>query len=142
MPIDTTHIERLANILEKSGVTSIEIEEEGQSLRLVMDVGEPMASSPALVSVSSCGDAPVFAKADFAGHFLAGHPWRAKPFVEPGQRIDAGAIVGLVKIGLLYAPVLSPAAGIVDKITAETGAMVGYGTPIASIRPAAESRSR
>jgi biotin carboxyl carrier protein len=73
-------------------------------------------------------------KADVAGYFLAAHPWRDKPFVAPGQSIEAGAIVGLVKIGLLYAPVVAPAAGTVDTVIAETGATVGYGTPIARIR--------
>ena len=46
MPIDTTDIERLTQILERSGVAAIEIEEEALSLRLVMEVGEPTAPSP------------------------------------------------------------------------------------------------
>jgi len=141
MPIDMAYIERLAKLLETSGVTSIEIENKEQSLKLVMETSEPSVTPPARVNAISCSDTShVIAKADVAGHFRATHPWRTKPFAEPGQRIEAGAIVGLVKVGLLYAPVLSPAAGILDAITAETGAMVGYGTPIASIRPVAESR--
>jgi acetyl-CoA carboxylase biotin carboxyl carrier protein len=135
MPIDTTDIERLAQILERCGVASIEIEEKGQSLKLVMQAEEPTAPSPAYARPSD--DAPVVAKADVAGIFVAAHPWQAKPFVEPGQAIEAGAIVGLVKIGRLYVPVRSPARGIVDAIVAEAGATVGYGTPIVSVRTAA-----
>jgi acetyl-CoA carboxylase biotin carboxyl carrier protein len=138
MPIAMTDIERLAHILERSGVDAIEVEKPGQSLKLVMDT----AASPALAaSVSPAGNTSVIAKADVAGHFLAAHPWRAKPFVEPGQRMEAGAIVGLIKIGLLYAPVVAPTAGIVDAVIAETGATVGYGSPIARILPVAESSS-
>ena len=133
MTIDLPTIERLAGILERSGVSAIEIEEAGQSLRLVID----RAASPAHASTAAVDDASVLAKADVAGHFLAAHPWRAKPFVEPGQRIQAGAIVGLVKVGLIYVPIVAPAAGIVDAVIAETGAPVGYGTPIARIRPVA-----
>jgi biotin carboxyl carrier protein len=137
MPIDTTDIERLAQILERSGVASIEIEEEAVSLRLVMAAGEPTAPSPAYaVQISPPNEGPSVAKADVAGIFIAAHPWRRKPFVEPGQAIEAGAIVGLVKIGLLYVPVLSPGAGIVDAIVAEAGATVGYGTPIVTVRAA------
>jgi biotin carboxyl carrier protein len=137
MPIDTTDIERLAQILERSGVASIEIEEEAVSLRLVMEAGEPTAPSPAYAGqISPPNEGPVVAKADVAGIFIAAHPWRRKPFVEPGQAIEAGAIVGLVKIGLLYVPVLSPGAGIVDAIVAEAGATVGYGTPIVTVRAA------
>ena len=139
MPIELTDIERLAQILHRSGVDAIEIEEPGRSLKLVMDTGARMAASPARVATAGpAADHSVFAKADVAGHFLAAHPWRDKPFVAPGQRIEAGAIVGLVKIGLLYAPVVAPAAGTVDAVIAETGAMVGYGTPIARIRPLGE----
>ena len=138
MPIDTTDIERLAQILERSGIASIEIEEEALSLRLVMEAGEPAAPASASTAPATPANAgPIVAKADVAGIFIAAHPSRDKPFVEPGQAIEAGAIVGLVKIGLLYVPVLSPAAGIVDAIVAETGTTVGYGTPIVTIRSAA-----
>ena len=136
MPIDTTDIERLAQILERSGVTSIEIEEDGQSLKLVMEAGKSTAS----VHVATSGrphEAAIVAKADIPGIFIATHPWRTKPFVEPGQSVEAGAIVGLVKVGRLYVPVLSPVAGIVNAIVAEAGATVGYGTPIVSFRSAA-----
>jgi acetyl-CoA carboxylase biotin carboxyl carrier protein len=138
MLIDTTDIERLAQILERSGVASIEIEEKAQSLRLVMEAGEPTAPSPAyVVQIRSSNQGPIAAKADVAGIFIPSHPCRGKPFVEPGQAIEAGAIVGLVKIGLIYVPILSPTAGIVDAIVAESGATVGYGTPIVTVRTAA-----
>jgi acetyl-CoA carboxylase biotin carboxyl carrier protein len=136
MPIDTTDIERLAQILERSGVASIEIEENGQSLKLVMETGKSTASVLAAPTGPS-HETAIVAKADVAGIFVATHPWRAKPFVEPGQAIEAGDVGGLVKIGRLYVPVLSPAAGIVDSIVAEAGAIVGYGTPIVSFRSAA-----
>jgi acetyl-CoA carboxylase biotin carboxyl carrier protein len=138
MPIDTTDIEHLAQILERSGVASIEIEEDGQSLKLVMEMGERTRPASAVAApTGQSHEVAIVAKAEVAGIFIATHPWREKPFVEPGQAIEAGAIVGLVKIGLLYAPVLSPAAGLIDEIVAKPGATVGYGTPIVSVRAAA-----
>ena len=131
MPIEITDIERLAQILAKSGVDTIEIEEPGLTLKLVVDTGARIAVS---ATPAPATDHSVIAKADVAGHFLAAHPWQDKPFVAPGQRIEAGAIVGLIKIGLLYAPIVAPAAGTVDAVIAETGATVGYGTPIVRIR--------
>jgi len=135
MPIDTTDIERLAQILERSGVASIEVEENGQSLKLVMETGKSTATM--LAAPAGLSHRAIVAKADIAGTFVATHPWRTKPFVEPGQTVEAGAIVGLIQIGRLYVPVLSPAAGIVDAIVAEAGATVGWGTPIVSFRAAA-----
>lgn len=140
MPIEITDIERLAQILERSGIDAIEIEESGQSLKLVMDTAARMAASPTLAATTNpAEDNSVIAKADVAGYFLAAHPWRDKPFVAPGQPVEAGAIVGLVKVGLLYAPIVAPATGTVDAVIAETGTLVGYGTPIARIRPLAGS---
>lgn len=133
MQLDATHIERLTKLLETSGVASIEIETETQSLKLVVESG---GSSQVAAAISSPNkDNHVVAMADVAGHFLAAHPWRAAPFVEPGQRVEAGAIVGLIKVGLIYAPVLSPVSGILDAVLAETGTLIGYGTPVARIRP-------
>jgi acetyl-CoA carboxylase biotin carboxyl carrier protein len=138
MPIDMTDIERLAQILERSGVASIEIEENGHSLKLVMETAKPTAPSSMLVAPTGRShEAAIVAKADVAGIIVAALPWSEKPFVEPGLAIEAGEIVGLVKIGKLYVPVLSPAAGTVDSIVAEAGATVGYGTPIVSVRAVA-----
>ena len=138
MPIDTADIERLARILERSGVASIEIEEDGQSLKLVMETGEWTAPASGLAAPTGHShEVAIAAKAEVAGIFIAAHPWRERPFVEPGQTIEAGAIVGLVKIGLLYIPVRSPVAGLIDEIVAKAGATVGYGTPIATVRTAA-----
>ncbi len=66
MPIDTTDIDRLAQILERSGVASIEIEENGQSLKLVMETGKSTASLLAAPTETSYETATV-AKADVAG---------------------------------------------------------------------------
>jgi acetyl-CoA carboxylase biotin carboxyl carrier protein len=107
-------------------------------LKLVMETRKPTApSSTPVAPTGPSHQAAIVAKADVAGIFVAAHPWRAKPFVESGQAIKAGAIIGLVKIGLLYVPILSPAAGTVDSIVAEAGATVGYGTPIVSVRAVA-----
>ncbi|MBR0688181.1 hypothetical protein JQ594_19795 [Bradyrhizobium manausense] len=141
MPIEITDIARLARVLAKSGVDTIEIEEPGLTLKLVVDTGARIAASAKPAGTATpAADNSVVAKADVAGHFLAAHPWQDKPFVAPGQRVEAGAIVGLVRIGLLYAPVVAPAAGTIDAVIAETGAMVGYGTPIVRIRPHAANR--
>ena len=53
MPIAMTDIERLAQILERSGVDAIEIEEPGQSLKLVMDAAARIAASPTLAAAGS-----------------------------------------------------------------------------------------
>jgi acetyl-CoA carboxylase biotin carboxyl carrier protein len=41
----------------------------------------------------------------------------------------------LLKIGLLYAPITAPTAGIVTRITAADGALLGFGSPVFELEP-------
>lgn len=134
MAMSFKDIEHLALLLDRSGVSAIEIEESDGRLRLVMEtVAAPLPAARHQVARQPEPEGLV-ARAAIAGLFLAAHPWRAKPFVEPGQVVKAGEVVGLIKVGPVYAPVVSPAAGTVSGIIAEIGALVGYGTPLVALR--------
>ncbi|MGJ7533088.1 MULTISPECIES: acetyl-CoA carboxylase biotin carboxyl carrier protein [unclassified Variovorax] len=69
------------------------------------------------------------------GVFLQSHPMATTPLVRIGQRVEAGQIVGLLKIGPLLLPVTTPQAGIVDSIHATDGLAVGYGAPLFDLHP-------
>ncbi len=124
-------IEALLAAMERHGIERIELEDAEGSLALGLPPAAASAPVPAsMPPATSAGDPAPVAKATIAGRFLPAHPWRAKPFAEIGQRVAAGAIVGLVQVGPLYVPVAAPADGIVDAILAEPGALVGYGSPL------------
>ncbi|MEO8544690.1 MAG: hypothetical protein ABI434_13975 [Burkholderiaceae bacterium] len=67
------------------------------------------------------------------GIFLDRHPWRSTPLVQPGDRVQAGATLGLLQIGLVLASVVAPDTGTVSRPLIAPGTIVGYGTPLFDI---------
>lgn len=57
------------------------------------------------------------------------------PFVEPGQRVEAGQTVCLVEVMKLFTSVEAPVSGTVISIAFDDGAAVEYGAPLVWIRP-------
>lgn len=93
-------IEALLAAMERHGIERIELEDAEGSLALGLPPAAASAPVPAsMPPATSAGDPAPVAKATIAGRFLPAHPWRAKPFAEIGQRVAAGAIVGLVQVG-------------------------------------------
>ncbi len=69
------------------------------------------------------------------GVFLHAHPLSNTPLVRPGQRVEAGQPLGLLKIGPLLLPVTAPQAGLVDRIHVNDATTVGYGTLLIDLYP-------
>ncbi|WP_344591660.1 acetyl-CoA carboxylase biotin carboxyl carrier protein [Actinomadura vinacea] len=88
---------------------------------------------------AAAGDAPAGAdhqvKAANVGTFYRRSDPSAEPFVEVGDRVEAGGQVGIVEAMKLMIPVEAPVAGTVTAIHAEDGAPVEYDQPLLSIRP-------
>lgn len=79
---------------------------------------------------------PPVVRAPAVGIFLAAHPMRRAAFVQPGELVRAGGIVGLRRIGRVYLPVATAQAGAVVSTLAEPGTLVDFGTPLFEIRRA------
>jgi len=74
--------------------------------------------------------APSCLEARGTGIFLPAHAWRDAPLVQPGQRVRAGEVVALLRIGPLLQPVTATADGTVGRCLVTPGALVGFGTPL------------
>ncbi len=75
-------------------------------------------------------------RADAPGRFLRAHPSRPEPLARPGQRVEAGAMLGLLAMGSVLLPVTSPEEGIV-LLLAPDGS-TGYGETLAEVATIAE----
>ncbi|MBS7702804.1 acetyl-CoA carboxylase biotin carboxyl carrier protein [Chelatococcus asaccharovorans] len=134
MALSIRDIEHLAILLERSGLGGIEIEDAGQRLKITLHhvaFSGTSAHSPMNIATTSAG---TVVKAEVAGIYVARHPWRENPFVQLGQAVTEGELVGLVKVGRIYTPIPSPATGSVVEILVETGTAIGFGTPIITIK--------
>jgi acetyl-CoA carboxylase biotin carboxyl carrier protein len=75
--------------------------------------------------------APPFAVvAPGVGLFLHQHPLGREPLVRAGERVRAGQVLALLKIGALLVPVNAPRDGVLQRTLVADGATVGFGTPV------------
>lgn len=131
-------VRQIAAWLEASGLGTLELTAPEMRLRLALGaeagpaVGPPPPSPAALPSLD----------ARATGIFLPAHPWRDAPIVRPGQRVRAGEIVALLRIGPLLQPVTAATDGVVGRSLAAAGALVGFGAPLMEFIPDAPQESR
>lgn len=69
-------------------------------------------------------------RASGPGHFFSHHPDERKPWVQAGDVVQPGQLLGVLQIGHLLLPVRSDQAGQVRTVCAAEGEQVGYGQPL------------
>ncbi len=105
-------------------------------MRLRLTRGRHPAAAAAAAAPPPC------LEARGTGFFLPAHPGRDAPLVQPGQRVRAGEVVALLRLGPLLQPVTAASDGIVGRCLVAAGALVGFGTPLMDFIPdASQERS-
>jgi biotin carboxyl carrier protein len=141
--MELDELRQLTAWLLSSDLRCLELSRPGERVRLTVADGSRSAVSinddkpdaPAAISAGHPGSGAVVVRTESAGLFTLTHPMRNEPFVKIGDRVRENAVLGLLKIGLLYAPITAPTPGIVTKITATDGALLGFGSPVLELEP-------
>ncbi len=120
-------IVRLALAAERAGLESLELSQANGVLRLRFAAARPPAPAGPVVAVAA-PKRPKGVPAPGVGRFLHCHPSTGQPVTTPGQRVEAGQIVGLLEIGPGLRPVPAPRDGIIGMAVVADRALVGYGT--------------
>jgi acetyl-CoA carboxylase biotin carboxyl carrier protein len=143
---DRELIRELTELLNETGLTEIEIEQDGQRVRVARNAGRTVAASappppaiaPAPVAV------PAAAAVDPAKHpgvvispmvgtaYGAPEPG-AKPFIEVGSKVKAGETLLIVEAMKTMNQIPAPRAGTVIQILFEDGQPVEFGEPLVII---------
>jgi acetyl-CoA carboxylase biotin carboxyl carrier protein len=140
----------LANVLNDTGLTEIEIERGDLRIRVV----RTLIAAPALVaaapvppvaaasSPSAPSASPAAPAAPAAGHvvkspmvgtvYLQSQPGAA-PFVQVGDRVTEGQTLLLVEAMKTMNPIAAPRAGVIVDLMVSDGQPVEYGEPLAVI---------
>jgi acetyl-CoA carboxylase biotin carboxyl carrier protein len=138
-PYDEDTIRGLAKLLDETGLTEIEIERDGERIRIGRAARTVSVAAPA-VAVAPVAAAPA-ASADPAKHpgmvpspmvgtaYLAPSPG-AKPFVEIGQAVKAGETVLIIEAMKTMNQIPAPRGGTVTQILVEDGQPVEFGEPM------------
>ncbi|MBS1155282.1 MAG: acetyl-CoA carboxylase biotin carboxyl carrier protein subunit [Proteobacteria bacterium] len=143
--MELNELQQLIAKLEASGLRSLELSRPGERVKLTMsdnsevqvvnaDDTVELFAAPASLQAAPAGTTVL---TEAAGLFLATHPMRSKPLAEVGQSVKKNDVLGLLKIGPVYAPVTAPADGVVTQILASDGALLGFGAPVLEIAASA-----
>jgi acetyl-CoA carboxylase biotin carboxyl carrier protein len=141
MRVDKDLIRELAALLEETGLSEIEVSEEGRAVRVARRLNAVTSVLPAAAGEAQPapdeGPAPATAE-DLASHlgavlspmvgtvFLGPEPG-APPFVEVGDTVHAGATLVIVEAMKTMNPIPAPRDGKVTRILVANGAPVEFG---------------
>lgn len=142
-------IRELAELLNETGLTEIEIEKEGLRLRVARQITMSAAlSAPAAGAVAPAAalgaPAAVAAPADVASHPgvvkspMVGTAYRspepgAAPFVEVGTRVSQGQTVLIIEAMKTMNHIPAPRAGTIAQVLVDNGQPVEFGEPLVVI---------
>ncbi|OYV24509.1 MAG: acetyl-CoA carboxylase, biotin carboxyl carrier protein [Rhodospirillales bacterium 20-58-10] len=144
LSFDPDALRVLAEILNKSGLSEIELEEGDRKVRLARAVAPVtmMAAAPAAAAAPvAAAPAAAPAQADPAKHpglvkspmvgvaYLSAEPGAA-PYVTVGQQVAAGATLLLIEAMKTFNQIKAPRAGTVTQILVAAGAPVEYDEPL------------
>ena len=143
--VDHALIRELTKLLDETGLTEIEIEQDGQRVRVARNaVAAPALAAPRVAPVPAPAPEPVEAPLDPSKHpgvvnspmvgtaYAAPEPG-AKPFIEIGTHVKAGDTLLVVEAMKTMNQIPAPRAGTVIQILFEDGQPVEFGEPLVII---------
>jgi acetyl-CoA carboxylase biotin carboxyl carrier protein len=142
--VDRDLIRELTKLLEETGLTEIEIEQDGQRVRVARNgapaAAAPRTAAPAPQTVAQSVAAPLdpakhpgVVLSPMVGTAYAAPEPGAKPFIEVGSRVKAGDTLLVVEAMKTMNQIPAPRAGSVIQILFEDGQPVEFGQPLVII---------
>jgi len=139
--IDRDLIRELAKLLDETGLTEIEFERDGVSVRVVRNAAPAPRGRPAEAPSATAAEAPAAAALEAAEHPgvvaspMVGTAYRgpepgAPPFVEVGSTVKAGDTVMIIEAMKTLNQIPAPRSGRVTEILVEHAQPVEYGQPL------------
>ena len=147
MQVDVNLVRQLAELLDATHLTEIEVEEGDRKIRVARKAAPqaapihyapapaaPAASAPAAAPVEAGAMAPAASanavKSPMVGTaYLAAEPG-AKPFISVGQSVAAGDTLLIVEAMKVMNPITAATAGTVRQILIENGQPVEFDQPL------------
>jgi acetyl-CoA carboxylase biotin carboxyl carrier protein len=145
--VDHDLIRELTELLDETGLTEIEIEQDDHRIRVARNLGHaapgpahiaPAVSAPAPVAMSTSASADpakhpgVVASPMVGTAYMAAEPG-GKPFVEVGSKVKAGETLLIVEAMKTMNQIPAPRAGTVKQVLFEDGQPVEFGQPLVII---------
>ena len=142
MRIDVELVRQLAQMLDETQLTEIEVEDGGRRIRIARKAAAaaapvhyaPAPAAPATAAPVEAAAAPTpsanAVKSPMVGTaYLTAEPG-APPFVSVGKTVAAGDTLLIVEAMKVMNPILAPSAGTVRAILVESGQPVEFDQPL------------
>ncbi len=147
MRVDIDLVRALAQVLDETDLTEVEVEDGARKVRVVRKPAPVQAAAsyapayaPQLASAATttieagAAVAPVSAVPPVTSPmvgtvYLAANP-EAKPFIAVGQKVAAGDTLVIVEAMKVMNPIVAPAAGTVTQILVSNGQPVEFDQPL------------
>jgi acetyl-CoA carboxylase biotin carboxyl carrier protein len=147
MQVDTDLVRELAEMLNDTGLSEIEVEDGDRKIRVsrtmtavaarvaaapvaVAPAAAPAAAAPAPAAESAPAVAANALKSPMVGTaYLTPEP-DAAPFVSVGQQVKAGDTVMIIEAMKVMNPIVAPNSGTVTAIYVESGQPVEFDQPL------------
>ncbi|MET1028551.1 MAG: acetyl-CoA carboxylase biotin carboxyl carrier protein [Dongiaceae bacterium] len=140
--VDDALVRKLAKLLQETGLTEIEFENNGQRIRVnssstasapVAQVAAAPVAAPIAVAKSD-QPAPGTLSSPMVGTaYLSPEPGSA-PFVKVGDRVSKGQTVLIIEAMKVMNPIQAPSAGTVTEIHIQDGQPVEFAEPLLVIQ--------
>lgn len=135
-PVDEGLIRSLAGLLNETGLTEIEIEQQGLRIRIARQA-IITAAMPPVVTAAATGAAakdvdsnPGTVKSPMVGTTYRAPAPEAPPFVEVGTVVKQGQTLLIIEAMKTMNHIPAPRAGTVKAILVESGQPVEFGEPL------------
>jgi acetyl-CoA carboxylase biotin carboxyl carrier protein len=143
--VDRELIQELSKLLDETGLTEIEIEQDGQRIRVArggVSVAAapapraPAAPQPIVESVSKPMDPakhPGVVASPMVGTAYGAPEPGARPYIEVGSKVKSGDTLLIIEAMKTMNQIPAPRAGTVTQILFEDGQPVEFGEPLVII---------
>jgi acetyl-CoA carboxylase biotin carboxyl carrier protein len=139
--IDHDVIRDLAKLLDETGLTEIEFERDGVSVRVARNLSAPTGRSrpaeiagtapiPVAVPAADPSQHPGVVLSPMVGTAYRGPAPGARPFVDIGSQVKAGDPLIIIEAMKTMNQIPAPRSGTVLQILIEDGQPVEYGAPL------------
>jgi len=144
MQVDAGLVRQLAELLDDTRLTEIEVQDGDRRIRVVRNVSIPApaiqapvaapaatpTAAPAPAAATPAADHPGTIKSPMVGTaYLSGSPG-AKQFVNAGDQVAAGDTLLIVEAMKVMNPIVSPRAGKVTQLMVDNGQPVEFDQPL------------
>ncbi len=124
--------------VSKGGYTSARV---GAALATAPVPASPAAAEPPSAvavptpSAAATDEGLLPVLAPMVGKFYAAPSPSDPPFVTPGQKVEAGATVGLIEVMKVFASIKTETTGVIERILVSNGQFVEFGQTLFWLRP-------